>query len=401
MEWKKAKLGTLVKQVRGVSYKKDEIFEEFKEGTIPLLRANNIIGEGKLFFDPILYVKEEKVKEEQLILKGDIVIAASSGSINIVGKPGQANRDLNKTFGAFCKLIRNKNEEILNTKYLGHFFNSPYYKRTIRNAAAGANINNLRNEHIDNLEIPVPPMEVQIKIASALDKAQELIDSRKAQIEKYDELLQAVFLDMFGDPVINPKGWEKGTIRDLLSEAKYGTSKKADEKNGEYPVLRMNNITYKGNWDFSSLKYVNLDENELEKYLVHKGDILFNRTNSKELVGKTAVYVEENSMAYAGYLVRLRTNKKANPHYISTYLNSHHGKLTLRNMCKSIVGMANINAQEVQDIKILHPPLDLQNQFASIVEKVEMEKKLCEESLKQMKENFNSIMQRAFRGEMF
>ncbi len=93
--------------------------------------------------------------------------------------------------------------------------------------------------------------------------------------------------------------------------------------------------------------------------------MLFNRINSKELVGKTAVYNQDTPIAYAGYLVRLRTNERANSKYISVFLNSPYGKLTLQGMCKSIVGMANINAQELQDIKIPIPPLPLQNKFAA------------------------------------
>ena len=78
----------------------------------------------------------------------------------------------------------------------------------------------------------------------------------------------------------------------------YGTSKKANVDKGRYPILRMNNITYNGNWDFSNLKYIDLDERDISKYLVHYGEVLFNRTNSKELVGKTAVYLEKYKTAF-------------------------------------------------------------------------------------------------------
>jgi type I restriction enzyme S subunit len=133
----------------------------------------------------------------------------------------------------------------------------------------------------------------------------------------------------------------------------------------------MNNITYEGGWDFSSMKYVDLDEASAHKYLTRKGDLLFNRTNSKELVGKTAVYMQDEPMAIAGYLVRVRMNERGNAHYVSGYLNSAHGKRTLEARAKSIVGMANINAQEMQDIPLLLAPIELQNKFASIVEAVQ------------------------------
>ncbi|MCK5917919.1 MAG: restriction endonuclease subunit S, partial [Cocleimonas sp.] len=204
---------------------------------------------------------------------------------------------------------------------------------------------------------------------------------------------------MFGDPVTNQHNFEKGTIRDLVSSVNYGTSSKAQAK-GEYPYLRMNNITYQGEMDFSSLKYIDLSEKEKPKFLAKRGDILFNRTNSKELVGKTGLFNEDEAMAIAGYLIRVRTNEKANPYFIWGYLNSKYGKLVLNHMCKSIVGMANINAQELQNIKIVFPPIKLQKQFAQHIEKIEQQKHLAQASLAKSEALFNSLLQRAFKGEL-
>ncbi len=264
----------------------------------------------------------------------------------------------------------------------------------------GATRPKLTKTDASRIKIPLPPLATQKRIVKILDKGQELIDKRKRQLEEMDELVKSLFYDMFGDPVTNPMGWEKGIIRDLAVKTQYGTSKKAHETDGEFPVLRMNNITYKGTWDFSSLKYVDFDENEKAKYLVYKGELLFNRTNSKELVGKTAVYKNTEPMAYAGYLVKLIVNEKANSEYISAYLNSNHGKAVLLNMAKSIVGMANINAEELKKIKILIPPVSLQNEFATRVQAIETEKERMQKSLKELEDNFAALMQRVFKGEL-
>jgi len=205
---------------------------------------------------------------------------------------------------------------------------------------------------------------------------------------------------MFGNPVSNPKGWEVGTIRELTSEVKYGTAKKASVTKGNYPILRMNNITYQGEIDLTDLKYVDLEKKEEPNYLAQKGDILFNRTNSKELVGKTAVFESDIPMAIAGYLIRVRTNSKSTPHYISAYLNSSLGKKTLMGMCKSIIGMANINAQELQDIEIMVPPINLQKRFSEIVCKVREKIQNLQEAAALGEGLFNSLTQRAFRGEL-
>ena len=244
-----------------------------------------------------------------------------------------------------------------------------------------------------------PNLKEQRRISAILDTAHAILLKRQQAIQLADEFLRTVFLDMFGDPGINPKNWPMGTIRDLAGDVRYGSSSKAGAK-GEFPILRMNNITYTGSWNFGDLKYIDLSKKDQSKYLVHQGELLFNRTNSKELVGKTAVYREVTSMAFAGYLIRVRTNELANPEYISAYLNSRHGKLTLESMCKSIVGMANINAQEMQDIKIAIPPRKLQDRYAGIVHRTLKHRSkhvLADNSANKL---FGSLSQRAFLGDL-
>ena len=247
--------------------------------------------------------------------------------------------------------------------------------------------------------IPLPPLPEQRRIAAILDKADALRRKRQQAIRLTEEFLRSVFLDMFGDPVTNPKGWEIGTIRDLVSEVKYGTSQKAGIE-GTFPILRMGNITYRGGWKLDDLKYIDIPEKDLSKYLVENGDLLFNRTNSKKLVGKTAVFNQDQPMAYAGYLIRVRPNAQNTNEYISGYLNSDHGKKTLVGMCKRIIGMANINAQELQNIKILKAPLEEQQKYQAIVNAVgDFKNTLVEPSM--LTDNlFNSLVQRAFRGEL-
>ena len=290
----------------------------------------------------------------------------------------------------------------INPHYLRYFLISDrFHTRFMQTVSGvGGSLLRARPSQVAKLKIPLPPLPIQQKIAEVLDRADALRQRNRQIMRRYDQLAQSVFLDMFGDPVKNPKGWDKGTIRDLLKEAKYGTSSKSSD-NGKFPYLRMNNITYGGYWDLKKLKYLDLNEQEQEKYLVKKGDLLFNRTNSKKLVGKTAVWSIDSRFAIAGYLIRCRTNSNANPYYIWGFLNSKYGKLILENMCKNIVGMANINAQELQDIKILIPPIDFQNRFAGIIQRIEDYKQKQQLELNKSEELFQSLLQRAFKGELF
>lgn len=248
--------------------------------------------------------------------------------------------------------------------------------------------------------IPLPSLEQQSRIAKILDATEALRAKRRESLDQLDALLQSTFLDLFGDPITNPLNWEMGMVGDLLESANYGTSKKADERIGQYPILRMGNITYQGGWDLSSMKYIDLDDRETKKYLVRKGDILFNRTNSKELVGKTAVYRFDEPMAFAGYLVRARVSSRADPEYIAAFMNSHQTKSRLVTMCKSIVGMANINAKEFQAIPIPIPPVGRQRKFADIVKSILCQKDFLSSHLSELDVLFSSLQQRAFSGNL-
>lgn len=293
----------------------------------------------------------------------------------------------------FCVLRPNSNKIL--SSFLFFFIRTPSFIDYLNNLATGASYPAVSDRIIKSCPLNLPPLPEQHRIVNLLDRAQELIDKRKKQLELMDSLVQSVFYEMFGDPVRNEMGWKIGIIGDLATKTQYGTGKKS-ESTGAFPVLRMNNITYKGGWDFSSLKYADFDEKECLKYLVHKGEMLFNRTNSKELVGKTAVYRLDKPVAYAGYLVKLISNKHSNTEFISAFLNSKYGKATLFKMAKSIVGMANINAEELKSIPIYIPPINLQNNFAERVYKIEAVKQSMTSSLRELEHNFNALMQQSF-----
>lgn len=391
MSWPLVKLGSLCKIVRGSS-PRPKGDPRYYGGSVPRLMVGDVTRDGKVVTPRIDFLTEDGAKKSRPMKQGDFIVAVS-------GQPGQPcilaiDSCIHDGFAGLRELDCKK----IDKEYLYHFM--LYTKQHLSSSAVGAIFKNLTTDQLRELEIPLPPLAEQKRIAAILDKADAIRQKRKQAIDLADEFLRSVFLDMFGDPVTNPKGFPLGTIRDLIDTANYGTSGKASETDGEYPVLRMGNITYQGGWDFTDLKYIDLTEKELPKYLVQKGDLLFNRTNSRELVGKTAVFNQDEPVAFAGYLVRVRPNKRGNNYYISGYLNSGHGKKVLVGMCKSIVGMANINAQELQDIKILLPPLELQNQYELLVKAVYGKTMTHKSSRAELDLLFNSLSQKAFSGEL-
>lgn len=211
------KLREVAEQVRGVTYTSAEASPTPFQGSVPVLRANNIC-DGRLVLEDIVHVPAKRVSSKQLLRQDDVVIAASSGSIAVVGKAARNDGTFEGSFGAFCKVLRPNHR--VDGRYFAHFFQTASYRRRVSALAAGANINNLRNEHLDDLEFPLPPLAEQRRIAAILDQAEELRAKRRAAIALLDQLPQAIFLDMFGDPATNPKGWplvEIGTLSDRVS----------------------------------------------------------------------------------------------------------------------------------------------------------------------------------------
>jgi type I restriction enzyme S subunit len=276
-----------------------------------------------------------------------------------------------------------------------HVLNGPKAREDILKQSTGTTRQRISRGNLKGVKVPLPPLIEQRRIAAILDKAEELRAKRRAAIALLDQLPQAIFLEMFGDPATNPLSWPLKRVGDLLLSANYGTSQKARSA-GSWPMLRMNNLTANGHLDLREMKFIDLKPDDVPKYTVKRGDVLFNRTNSADLVGKTALYSRDEPAAFAGYLVRLRTSGVADPVFLSSFMNLSYTKRVLRSMAKSIVGMANINAKEVQTIAIPLPPVDLQHRFAARVEAIHLAKAPHQSALAECEALFGSLQSDAF-----
>ena len=347
MSWEKVKLDDIAKINKGKKH--EEI--PFSDGVTRYIQIEDLHGGINYRYTNELGV---------VVNKSDIIIAwdgANAGKV-CVGLEG--------TIGSTLARIRFISNDV-NPNYVNRFLSSKFEE--IKRQRTGATIPHVNGTALRNIEIPLPPLHIQQHIAEVLDKADALRQKDQLLLQKYDELAQTIFYDMFGDPVKNEKGWEVKKIRELVTEVKYGTSAPATEI-GDYPYLRMNNITFGGELNLSDLKRINASDEEYKKYGTRRGDLLFNRTNSKELVGKTTVVDTDEKMIIAGYLIRVRFNKNVLPEFVCSFLNCRHGKMLLQSMCKNIIGMANINAQELQNIEIIQPPILLQELFVRRIKSI-------------------------------
>ena len=161
-------------------------------------------------------------------------------------------------------------------------------------------------------------------------------------------------------------------LGDVVEETQYGTSLKANDQGEGVPVLRMGNITYSGALDLTDLKHVEMPAKDLVQYSVRRGDLLFNRTNSQELVGKMGVWNRDEQFAFAGYLVRLRLKPdRADPAFIAAWFNTTEMKTLLRTRAKPSINMSNINATEVLKFPVVLPPLAEQRRIAEVLDRAE------------------------------
>lgn len=231
-------------------------------------------------------------------------------------------------------------------------------------------------------EFTLPDDEEVERLSTLLWAMERTKTAYKNLIAKTDELVKSQFVEMFGTFPANEHGWPVGTIRDGVMDVRYGSSRKAAEgNNGQYPYLRMNNITYGGELDLTDVKTINIPDDELDKCSVRRGDVLFNRTNSRELVGKTCVYNRDEIMVLAGFVVRVRVNDRLLPEFLSAFMNTDFTKTLLLSMCKAAIGQANINATEFQNIGIYFPPIEHQQEFVQIKAQADKSKFAAQQAL--------------------
>ena len=285
------------------------------------------------------------------------------------------------------------NENICDPQYLWYAIQSKVSDLNAK--GTGSTFKAISKSTLTDTEVLLVPLDAQKNIARVLSNVENSILFRKEQLTKLDELVKARFVEMFGTYPDNPFGWNTGKIQDVVSNVRYGSSRPAVE-GGKYPYLRMNNITYAGELDLTDTKRIDVPDSELDKCTVQRGDVLFNRTNSKELVGKTCVYNRDDMMVLAGFVIRVRVNERILPEFLVAFLNTAFSKQMLLRMCKTAIGQANINAKEMQNIGLYIPPIALQEQFVDLKKQTDKSKVEVQKALDQTQLLFNSLMQQYF-----
>lgn len=287
-------------------------------------------------------------------------------------------------------------------RYVARFLLTPQMIGAYDGIAFGSVPRRRRSSVKDFLELSIPtppPIEEQRRIAAILDHADALLRKRRQALTKLDALPRSLFIESFGDPHEWHRRWPMGTIGELATSVTYGTAAKAGAS-GEWPILRMGNVTDDGRLDLGDLKYIDLEPKDVVKYTVQLGDLVFNRTNSKEKVGKAAVIRTDTPLALAGYLIRVRFADSATAEFVSAYLASAHGLAVRRRLAKAAVNQANINATEMRGIAIAVPPAEARSTFEAAVHAVAAQRVLQQGALAADEWLVAALQRKAFRGEL-
>lgn len=289
-----------------------------------------------------------------------------------------------------------KAKENLNLKYLMYYLNY----NDLSNRITGTTRGKLTKSALNSIEVKLPSIEKQKKIVALLEKAQELIDKRKKQIEELDLLVKSKFIEMFGDQNTNSKNLEKVYLKDISELITKGASPNwqgieyVDDDTQTLFVTSEN--VREGYIDLSKKKYLMDAFNEKQKRsILNNGDFLINIVGAS--IGRAAQFnldIKAN-INQAVALVRIKKGL-VNDKYMLEYLNSPKALQMYKSMQVS-VARANLSLQNINDLEILLPPMELQNQFANFVKQVDKLKFEMENSLKELKENFDSLIQKDFK----
>jgi type I restriction enzyme, S subunit len=390
-----ARVSDLAEQIRGVSYGKEDASSAPRPGYLPVLRAGNISDDG-LVFDDLVFVPAARIAEKQKIRRNDVVIAASSGSLDIVGKAARAIEDYEGGFGAFCKVLRPGPD--VDPAYFAHFFRTPEYRRRISALAAGANINNLRNEHLDELPVPLPPLSEQRRIANILDTADALRIKRRATLTKLDTLTQSIFLDTFGDPATNPKRWEVSTIECISEKVTDGEHLTPKRQASGIKLLSARNVR-DGQIDLSQVDYVGLDEYAriAKRCDPKRGDVLISCSGT---IGRVASVESDEPLALVRSAAMVRPDQsRVTTTFLELYLRTPalRGQMLRRANASS---QANLFQNQIRSVPVFVPPLPIQQAFGDKAAAVGLLRRKANSSDYELTRLFKSIQHRAFRGEV-
>jgi type I restriction enzyme S subunit len=404
--WKTEKLGQLCRVFSGYGFKTKDYT---KEG-IPLIKIGNL-QDGEVIINPDNnYIPESWQQDEKLqrfILKSrDILIALTgmTGKTAVV-PPSLAGAFLNQRVGKIELTSPDAEQDFILAVTKTRLFQEAIQQNTFRSVQG-----NISPSSISQISIPLPPLPEQRAIARVLRTVQEAKTARQRELALERERKAALMDYLFsygtkGEPRKQteigeiPESWEVVGLETVLENIQYGLSAKANLKKQGYPLLRMNNLV-DGLVGISDLKHIQLDKEELEKFRLNKGEVLFNRTNSFELVGKTGLFDKKGDYVFASYLIRLVTDvQRLNSYFLNFYFNWEATQTRLKRLSFRGAGQSNISASKLKMFKIPLPSLLEQQRIAEALRAFDTKIAALEQEAERLDELFHAMLDELMTGK--
>jgi type I restriction enzyme S subunit len=380
-------LGKVADFINGMAFKPSDWEEEGKK----IIRIQNLNDPDKP------YNKTTKgVSDKYLVYPEDILVSWSA-SLGVFEWKEPEIAVLNQHI---FKVV--PNEKLVWKPYLKYALNQSI--NSMLKYAHGSTMKHINRQEFLETQTYIPPIAEQRRIAAILDKADGIRRKRQEAIRLTEELGRSLFLDMFGDPVSNPKGWETVEIDQLVNKIDSGWSPKCDSRvanKDEWAVLKLGAITW-GFFNENENKALLPDVQPKLELEVKSGDLLFARKNTYELVGATA-YVKRTreKLLLPDLIFRLKTNEKVNSVFLWKLLSQESMRKEISLLASGSSGsMPNISKARLRQLKVISPPLEMQEKFNSIFEKYWIFQESSEKFQQESENLFNSLLQRAFRGEL-
>lgn len=355
--------------------------------------------EKKITQTAIVLAKDAPSRAKQLVEHGDVIVSLVRPNLNAVAIIEEQSQNLQVASTGYCVLRCN---QMIYNRYLFYFCQSETFVNSMTAQATGASYPAVSNSIVKNCEIPLPERNKQKEIADILDKVTSLISLRKQQLSKLDELVKARFVEMFGDSVANTKNFPSTTLETVMTvfpqNGLYKPQTDYVQDDTGIPILRIDAF-YNGkvtNWN--TLKRLICSETEIDRYLLKENDIVINRVNSIEYLGKCAhiVGLKEKTVFESNMMRFHMDEKKVNAVYVTEVLCTEDIYRQILRRAKKSVNQASINQEDVKSLEILVPPLSLQNQFAAFVERVDQQKQTVQQSLEKLELMKKALMQEYF-----
>ncbi|MEA4989793.1 Type-1 restriction enzyme EcoKI specificity protein [bioreactor metagenome] len=286
-------------------------------------------------------------------------------------------------------------KEKLDSSYLLYFLQANPPAKLIPNDAYPS----IRLSEIENIIVQLPLLEEQRRIAAILDKVDAIRRKRQQSLKLIDDLVKSQFIEMFGDPVTNPMGWEVVDLERLASLASGVTKgrKVTNQKLFKVPYMRVANVK-DGYIDMSDIKYFEATEAEVSQYRLENGDILMTEGGDPDKVGRGAIWIYDmEDCIHQNHIFRVRLDAQhVRPVYFAEYLKQQKAKQYFLRCAKQTTGIASINMTQLKKLPVILPPLLLQNQFAAFVEQADKSKFTMQRQLSEIEILSSSLKQKFF-----